>query len=199
MKAAEPPVSMHRLLLVFWSVTVPEGGGGGLAFTVCVAAVVVAGPAELVNTARYRYPFWDEAVLKLRVVEVEEAPEHSARVGRCFNPKLELATTGAEPGLHHGDLLLFGNHLRISGESRVGFIVSGLYLAMEFIFLRHNNCCLHWIEKPRTARIVRGWTRRATNSGRTARNVAPANAERLAALHRSSNRPRFEYCHGATS
>src|SRR5260370_31647019 len=44
---------------------------------------------------------------------------------------------------------------------------------MEFKFLRHNNCCLHWIESPRTARIVRGWTRRATNSGRTARAVAP--------------------------
>src|SRR5260370_8693536 len=48
----EPPVSMHRLLLVFWKVTVPEGGGGGPAFTVRVAAVLVAGPAELVNTAR---------------------------------------------------------------------------------------------------------------------------------------------------
>src|SRR6266704_4723776 len=31
--------------------------------------------------------------------------------------KLELATTGAEPGLHHGDLLLIGNHLWISGKS----------------------------------------------------------------------------------
>src|SRR5882762_8062933 len=94
---------------------------------------------------------------------------------------LELATTGAEPELHHGDLLLFGNHLRISGKSSVGFVVSGLYLTMEFEFLRHNNCCLHWIESPRTARIVRGWTRRATNSGRTARAVASANADRLAA------------------
>src|SRR5229473_3150594 len=98
-----------------------------------------------------------------------------------FSPKLELATTGAEPGLHHRDRLLIGNHLRISGESSVGFIVSGLYLTMEFKFLRHNNWCLHWIESPRTARIVRDRTRRATNSGRTARNVAPANAERLAA------------------
>ena len=51
-KLAEPPVSMQRLLLVFWKVTVPEGGGGGVAFTVSVAAVVVAGPAEFVNTAR---------------------------------------------------------------------------------------------------------------------------------------------------
>ena len=52
-KPAEPPVSMHRLLLVFWSVTVPEvGGGGGVAFTVSVAAVVVAVPAAFVNTAR---------------------------------------------------------------------------------------------------------------------------------------------------
>ena len=54
LKLVEPPVSMHRLLLVFWSVTVPEGGGGGPEFTVSVAAVVVAGPTELVNTARYR-------------------------------------------------------------------------------------------------------------------------------------------------
>jgi len=37
---------MQRLLLVFWKMTVPEGGGGGVAFTVSVAAVVVAGPAE---------------------------------------------------------------------------------------------------------------------------------------------------------
>jgi hypothetical protein len=72
-KFAEPPVSMHRLLLVFWSVTVPEGGGGGVAFTVSVAAVVVAVPPEFVNTARYRFPFCDKAVAKLRVVEA--APE----------------------------------------------------------------------------------------------------------------------------
>jgi hypothetical protein len=69
-KFAEPPVSMHRLLLLFWSVTVPEGGGGGVAFTVSVAAVVVAVPPEFVNTARYRFPFCDNAVAKLRVVEV---------------------------------------------------------------------------------------------------------------------------------
>ena len=70
-KLAEPPVSMQRLLLVFWSVTVPEVGGA--VFTVSVAAVVVAVPAELVNTARYWFPFCDEAVVKLRVVAV--APE----------------------------------------------------------------------------------------------------------------------------
>src|SRR6266446_4682410 len=35
---------------------------------------------------------------------------------------------------------------------------------MEFKFFRHNNCCLRWIESPRTARIVRGWTRRAHES-----------------------------------
>src|SRR2546427_8589025 len=64
---------MQRLLLVFWSVTVPEDGGA--VFTVSVAAVVVAGPAELVNTARYWYPFCDKAVAKLRVVEVAPAPE----------------------------------------------------------------------------------------------------------------------------
>ena len=73
-KFAEPPVSMQRLLLVFWSVTVPEG----VAFTVSVAAVVVAVPAEFVNTARYRFPFCDEALAKLRVVEV--APERLLNV-----------------------------------------------------------------------------------------------------------------------
>ncbi len=49
-KPVEPPVSMQRLLFVFWTVTVPEGGAA--AFTVSVATVVVAVPAELVNTAR---------------------------------------------------------------------------------------------------------------------------------------------------
>src|SRR4029077_8680449 len=62
---------MQRLLLEFWSVTVPEGGGAG--FTVSVATAVVAVPAVLVNTARYWFPFCDKAVVKLRVVEV--APE----------------------------------------------------------------------------------------------------------------------------
>jgi len=61
---------MQRLLLVFWTVTVPEGGGGGPAFTVSVATVVVADPAEFVNTARYRLLFCDKAVVKLRVAEV---------------------------------------------------------------------------------------------------------------------------------
>ena len=69
-KLAEPPVSMQRLLLVFWTVTVPEGGGGGPAFTVSVATVVVADPAEFVNTVRYRLLFCDKAVVKLRVAEV---------------------------------------------------------------------------------------------------------------------------------
>jgi len=72
-KLAEPPVSMQRLLFEFWSVTVPEVGGA--VFTVSMAAVVVAIPAEFVNIARYRYPFCDEAVVKLRVVEVAPAPE----------------------------------------------------------------------------------------------------------------------------
>ena len=70
-KPAEPLVSMQRLLLAFWSVTVPEVGGA--VFTVSMATVVVAVPAELVNNARYRNPFCDEAVVKLKVVEV--APE----------------------------------------------------------------------------------------------------------------------------
>src|SRR6266478_4663956 len=47
--------------------------GGVGEFTVSVAAVVVAVPAEFVNTARYWYPFCDKVVVKLRVVEV--APE----------------------------------------------------------------------------------------------------------------------------
>src|SRR2546425_1909256 len=64
---------MQRLLFVFWTVTVPEGGGGGPEFTVSVAAVVVAVPAEFVNIARYRFPLCDKAVVKLSVVEV--APE----------------------------------------------------------------------------------------------------------------------------
>src|SRR5258708_8641167 len=70
-KLVEPPVSMQRLLLVFCSVTVPEGGGA--AFTVSVAAVLVAVPAVFANTARYWFPFCGKAVVKLRVVEV--APE----------------------------------------------------------------------------------------------------------------------------
>ena len=50
-KPAETPVSMQRLLLVFWSVTVPEGRDGGVEFTVSIAVVLVADPAEFVNTA----------------------------------------------------------------------------------------------------------------------------------------------------
>src|SRR5258707_13170935 len=48
-------------------------GNVGALFTVSVAAVVVAVPAEFVNTARYWFPFCDNAVVKLNVVEV--APE----------------------------------------------------------------------------------------------------------------------------
>src|SRR5260370_739246 len=64
---------MRRLLFACWSGTVVEGGGGGVEFTVSVAAVVVAVPAEFVNTARYWFPLCDKAVVKLRMVEV--APE----------------------------------------------------------------------------------------------------------------------------
>jgi hypothetical protein len=39
-------------------------------FTVSVAAAVVAVPAEFVNTAWYWFPFCDESVVKLRVVDV---------------------------------------------------------------------------------------------------------------------------------
>jgi hypothetical protein len=48
-------------------------GATGAALTVSVAAVVVAVPAEFVNTARYWFPLCDKAVVKLNVVEV--APE----------------------------------------------------------------------------------------------------------------------------
>ena len=48
-------------------------GGAGAAFTVSMAAVVVAVPAEFVNTARYWFALCDKAVVKLNVVEV--APE----------------------------------------------------------------------------------------------------------------------------
>src|SRR5881628_1797480 len=68
---------MQRLLFLFCSVMVPEGGGG-VPFTVSVAAVVVADPAELVNTARYLLPLCDKVVVKLRVVEV--APEALLKV-----------------------------------------------------------------------------------------------------------------------
>jgi hypothetical protein len=44
--------------------------GGVGEFTVSVAPLVVAEPAELVNTARYWFPFCDKAVVKLNVVEV---------------------------------------------------------------------------------------------------------------------------------
>jgi len=41
--------------------------------TVNVADVVVPVPTELVNTARYRLPFWAAVVVKLNVVEVAPA------------------------------------------------------------------------------------------------------------------------------
>ncbi len=47
-------------------------------FTVRVATVVVADPAEFVNTARYRLLFCDKAVVKLSVAEV--APETGLNV-----------------------------------------------------------------------------------------------------------------------
>ena len=75
-KSVEVPVSMQRLLFMFWSVTVPEG------VTVSVAAVVVAVPALFVNTARYWFPLCDKAVVKLSVVEV--APEMLLNVAPLF-------------------------------------------------------------------------------------------------------------------
>ena len=53
---------------------------GATEFTVSVAATVVAIPAEFVNIARYWFPFCDEAVVKLKVVEVEVAPETLLKV-----------------------------------------------------------------------------------------------------------------------
>jgi hypothetical protein len=44
--------------------------GGVAGFTVRVAAVVVADPAEFVNTAWYWFPFCNKAAVKLRVVKV---------------------------------------------------------------------------------------------------------------------------------
>src|SRR5258707_4544365 len=64
---------MRRLGVVGGKASVLEVGIGGGAFTVRVAAVLVADPAEFVNTARYWFPFCDKAVVKLRVAEV--APE----------------------------------------------------------------------------------------------------------------------------
>src|SRR5260370_31153133 len=80
--------------------------------------------------------FVDPKLLQPHVLEADHSSNESEPVHRLalFSPKLELATTGAEPGLHHEDLLLIGNYLRISGKSLVGFIVSGLYLNMEFNF-----------------------------------------------------------------
>jgi hypothetical protein len=42
----------------------------GPVFTINVAAVVVAPPHVLLNTARYRFPFWPALVVKLSVVDV---------------------------------------------------------------------------------------------------------------------------------
>jgi len=56
--------------------------GGVAGFTVSVAAVVVAVPAEFVNTAWYWFPFCDKAAVKLRVVEV--APGRMLKVAPLF-------------------------------------------------------------------------------------------------------------------
>ena len=67
--AAAVKVAVWPALTVWLAGCVVIVGGVG-EFTVSVAVVVVAVPAEFVNTARYRFPFCDEAVVKLRVVEV---------------------------------------------------------------------------------------------------------------------------------
>ena len=63
--------------------------------------------------------FEDPKLLQGHVLDADHASNETVPAHRLalLNPKLELATTGAEPELHHGDLLLFGNHLRISGKS----------------------------------------------------------------------------------
>src|SRR5256884_916239 len=68
---------------------------------------------------------------------------------------------------HDATAGIFNDYVALQVWAGTPGSVSGLYLTMEFKFFRHNNCCLHWIESPHTARIVRGWKRRATNSGRT--------------------------------
>jgi hypothetical protein len=58
--------------------------------------------------------FVDPKLLQPHVLDADHASNETEPAHRLalFNPKLELATTGAEPGLHHGDLLLIGNRLR---------------------------------------------------------------------------------------
>src|SRR5467141_4494826 len=120
-------------------------------------------------------------LLQRHVLDADHASNETAPAHRLtlLNPKLELATTGAEPELHHGISCCLAITCGFRGIPSQLHRLRALP-GMEFKFFRHNNCCLRWIESPRTARIVRGWTRRATNLGRTARAVAPANAERLA-------------------
>jgi hypothetical protein len=43
-----------------------------------------------------------------------------------FCPKLEVATAGTEAVLHHWELLLIGNHLRISGNPESGHCLRAL-------------------------------------------------------------------------
>ncbi len=63
--------------------------------------------------------FVDPELLQPYVLDADHASNETVPAHRLalLNPKLDLATTGAEPELHHGDLLLFGNHLRISRKS----------------------------------------------------------------------------------
>jgi len=63
--------------------------------------------------------FVDPKLLQRHVLDADHASNETEPAHRLalLNAKLELATTDAEPELHHGDLLLFGNHLRIPGKS----------------------------------------------------------------------------------
>src|SRR5213594_3519011 len=75
--AAAVKVAVWPAFTVWFTGCVVMVGGVG-EFTVSVAAVVVADPAELVNTARYLLPLCDKVVAKLSVVEV--APERLLKV-----------------------------------------------------------------------------------------------------------------------
>src|SRR2546425_2589315 len=70
--AAVVKVAVWPAFTVWFAGCVAMTGGVG-EFTVSVAAVVVAVPAEFVNTARYWFPLCDKAVVKLSVVEVAPA------------------------------------------------------------------------------------------------------------------------------
>src|SRR3989441_9844940 len=125
---------MQRLLLVFWSVTVPQVGGA--VFTVSVAAVVVAVPAELVNTARYRYPFCDEAVVKPRLFKVAPAPETFLNSAPPSVPTCHCTVGVGEPvaaavkvAVWHAVSVGFGGWVELAGRRELLQIVKSWFEA----------------------------------------------------------------------